>query len=327
MKESQMYLFRVIINRTQKDRLLRVLADEETVHIKPREEEIQGEVDKKKSKEKKINELKDNLNSLFKKLDIKESSFRNLDIDKDERLDFDVKDIYELINHIAEEINFYQNRISELDRYIAKANIELDNIEMINSTYNFLDKYNINRMVLTKFEELNFKVYTTFSKNLSNLKDLFSFSEFPNVYEYQNISEERISFFTIYPKDKEDDLRERINIVHAEEVPILKKYLTYDGINFNRIQKEIELIKKTLIKYKKEEQRIRDDNIIKFAAMHEVVKNLDKYHWAESQFKELSAERLILEFFVPSDKKEKVNNDINENFQDQARIEMKAIKK
>jgi len=327
MKDSKMYLFRVVIDTSQKDRLLRSLAEEEAVHIKPREEDFKPDVEKPEQKEKKINDLKEDLNSLFKKLDITESSFNNLEVKEEDLVEFEIRDIYELINHISEEINYYQNRINELERYIAKANIELENIELINSTYKFLDKYNLNRSALSKFNKLKFEVYTTFSKNLPNLKDLFAFSEFPNAYDYQEISEDRISFFTIFPKDKEDELRERINIVHGEEVPILKKYLTYEGINFNRIQKEIDLIKKTLLKYLKEQNRIHDDNIIKFAAMREAINNLDKYNWAENQFKELSADRLILEFFVPSSKKDQINEDLKENFNDSIRIETKPIKK
>ncbi|TFF63603.1 MAG: hypothetical protein EU521_00985 [Promethearchaeota archaeon] len=327
MKDSKMYLFRVIINTSQKDSLLRALAEEEAVHIKPREEDFKSEIEKKEPKEKQINNLKEDLNSLFKKLDITESRFTNLEVKEEDMIEFEVKDIYELINHISEEINFYQNRINELERYIAKANIELENIELINSTYKFLDKYNLNRSALSNFDKLKFEVYTTFSKNLPNLKDLFTFSEFPNVYDYQEISEDRISFFTIFPKDNDEDLRERINIIHGEEVQILKKYLTYEGINFTRIQKEIDLIKKTLLKYLKEQNRIRDDNIIKFAAMREAINNLNKYHWAENQFKELSADRLILEFFVPSSKKDQINKDLQENFNDSIRIETKPVEK
>ncbi|MEJ2251980.1 MAG: hypothetical protein P8Y70_20005 [Candidatus Lokiarchaeota archaeon] len=327
MNNSKMFLFKITINKSEKDRFLITLAEQESVHIKPKEGEYKGEAEEEKSKQKKIKNLKDNLETLYKKLEITESDLKNLKIKPEERVTFKVKDMEELINHITEEINFYQNRANELERYIVKANIELESIELIRDSYSFLNEYNFNRLALTKFKQLNLKVYTTFSKNLANFKDLFSFSEFPNVYEYQNISEERIAFFTVYPKDKEEDLRKRINIVHAEEVPILKKYLTSDGINFSRITKEIDLINKTLFKYRKEINRIRDDNIIKFGAMKEVIENIDKYNNVQDQFREISNEKLELEFFVPSDQKKKVDNNLKEEFGEQIQIKTTKIKK
>ncbi|GAG79775.1 unnamed protein product, partial [marine sediment metagenome] len=43
--------------------------------------------------------------------------------------------------------------------------------------------------------------------------------------------------------------RERIRLIHAEEVPILKKYLQSNGINFPRIADEIKFIVTSLNKY------------------------------------------------------------------------------
>ena len=70
---------------------------------------------------------------------------------------------------------------------------------------------------------------------------------------------------------------------------LLKKYLTQDGINFTRINNEINIINQTVVKYEKEKKRLRDQNLLKFAAINEVVQNIEEYLWAENQFEELFA--------------------------------------
>ena len=99
-------------------------------------------------------------------------------------------------------------------------------------------------------------MFTTFTKNLDNLINLFASSDFPNVYETFNISDDRIGFYIIYPKDKEDEFNGRIRLIHSEEVPILKKYLTDIGVNYPRIDTEINFIKNLLLRYNKEQRRI-----------------------------------------------------------------------
>ncbi|MBD3193728.1 MAG: hypothetical protein GF317_01635 [Candidatus Lokiarchaeota archaeon] len=317
---KQMTSFNIKIDQNYKDKLLTNLAKKEIVHIKELEKEKQ-----KLSKEQDITEniknLHQNANNLFKKLGLQPSNFKKISIEETEKIEFVIKNLYELVSHLSEEINFYTNRINELERYINKATIELENIELIRKTYSMLDKYGLNRFNLTNFKQLEFKIYTTFSKNLSNLQNLLQFSELPNVYQYEEISEDRIAFYVIYPKEKEEELRERINIIHGEELQILKKYLTYDGINFERIDKEINLINKTLMKYQKEKERIKNDNIDKFAAIFEAINNLEEYNFADNQFKKLPSGRLSLEFFVPSNNKKEVKNELINTFRSQISIE------
>jgi len=320
-----MNLIKVTINRNYKDKLLTDLADLKRVHIKEREKEIEKKA--KGTYKEKIQDLKKNFNDLYKKLNLSESTFQGLSVNKEERIEFKVKDLYELINQLSEEINFYSNRINELERYINKARIELESIQLIKKSYAFLDKFNLNRFNLSYFNNLDFRVYTTFTKNLPTIRNLFEFSEFPNVYQTQRISDDRVVFFVIYPRDKEEELRDRINLVHGEEVQILKKYLTYDGINFNRIEKEIGLITKTLKKYRQEIRRIKEDNIVKFAALKEVINNLKEYNFADNQFRELPSGYLELEFFIPNEERKEVKEELRENFGNKIRIETITIEK
>ncbi|TXT61587.1 MAG: V-type ATP synthase subunit I [Promethearchaeota archaeon] len=319
MDKNKMSLVKVVIKRNLKDKLLTDLSNLGNVHIKKREEEIKKE--EKGTYKEKIESLKKNLKDLFKKLNVNESSFLVLEGQDIERIEFKVKDLYELINQLSEEINFYSNRINELERYINKAKIELESIQLIKRSYAFLDKYNFNRFNISYFKNLDFRVYTTFTKNLPTLRNLFEFSEFPNVYQTQKISNDRAVFFVIYPRDKEEELRDRINLIHAEEVQILKKYLTYDGINFDRINKEIDLITKTLQKYEKEIQRIKEDNLVKFAALEEVINNLAEYNSADNQFRELPSGYLELEFFIPKEKKNTVEEILKADYENKIRIE------
>ncbi|MFX1586965.1 MAG: V-type ATP synthase subunit I [Promethearchaeota archaeon] len=332
-KKTQMSLFKIGINKYYKDQLLNILSSINNVHIKTKEKVLSG----KKIEEKDpffgvIKNLRQGLDSLFNKLNINESDFQELKkVESDEKVEFVVKDIPELVNKSLEEINFYTNRINELDRYIAKAKIELENIQIIKSSYTFLEQFNLTRESLSEFKNLNFRVFTTFKKNIVNFKTLFSFDAFPNVHQtdelFPNVYklEDRNTFYVIYPQDQEENLRERINLIHAEEVPILKKYLTPDTINFSRINNEIDIINTTLSKYQKERAQLRDLNLPKFAAINEVVQNIEEYHWAEQQFEKISPDRLILKFFLPSWKKKEVEQLLLKTFKNKIIITIADI--
>ena len=323
-----MSLFNVVINRNLGISLLMSLAEQQIVHIKPKiSEEIQEQLEYETKHKKEIQELKDILQDLFKTLEINQSDFETLESEMNEKKEFEIKDLYELIHYLKDEINFYRNRIKELERYITKANIELENINNIKITYKFLDKFDLSRTSVRYFNQLNIRSYITFSKNLPILKDLFEFTEFPNFYQYKNISDDMIAFFVIYPVNKEESLKKRINLIHGEEIPILKKYLTYEGINFERINKEIESINKTLEKYEKEKERLRNENLKKFAAINEVVNNLEEYNWAENQFIKISSDQLGLKFFVPSDSQTEIKQKLKNKYKSDIRIEVINIER
>ncbi|TFF97780.1 MAG: hypothetical protein EU547_03350 [Promethearchaeota archaeon] len=324
----KMTLLEVIIPKTYKNRFLMDLAEKGIAHIRAKESTKATKKLKLKFQHKdEIKSLKSNLRELFKELKISQLDFEKLDPSEENKREFKVKDLYELIHYNSDEINYYMNRINELERYITQANIELENVNNIKYTYKFMNQYNLNRTYLQKLEQFDIKSYITFSKNLSNLKELFQFDEFPNLYEYTTIPDDRIAFFVIYPQGKEEDLDDRINIIHGEEIPILKKYLNYDGINFERIDRELESIKKTLNKYEKELDRLRNENLLKFAAINEVINNLEEYNWAENQFSNYASDRLILEFFVPSESSDEIKNELKSEYQSNIKIKSTDIRK
>lgn len=325
-EKSSMVLFKVNINHNYKDLLLQHLSQLNLVHIKTKPE-ISDIIEKDKVLLDRIKKLSQNLESLFKNLNITESDFQKLIFEKEERKEFEVKNIDDLLNQISSEINFYSNRVNELKKYMFTINVELDKINLINGSYLFLEKYKLTRDKLSKFNCLEFKAFTTFSKNLENIENLFEFSHFPNFFHYDFLSDERIAFFVIYPKEQEDAFRERIRIIHAEEVPILKKYLLSNGINFRRIADEIKFIVSSLNKYQKELDRLRDNNILLFAATNEIMQNIEEYNWASHQFEELSLNRLNLSFYVPQEKKQEIQKGLFEKFQDQITIELIEITK
>jgi vacuolar-type H+-ATPase subunit I/STV1 len=329
-----MSLFNAVINSNYKDALLNLLSEINNIHIKSKQDTIKKQVEQKDAFIITLKNLRSNLNDLFNKLKLSESVFLSLKKrEKEARIEFLVDDINELTNMIKEEIIFYLNRINELDRYIAKAKIELENVRLIKTSYTFLEKFNLSRKSLTNLENLNFRVYSTFSKNLDNLELLFDFQSFPNVHQtdinFPNVYkvEDRTIFFVIYPIEKEEELNKRIKLIFAEEVPILKKYLTPDGINFTRINSELKIIEDTLFKYEKERLRLKENNIYKFAAINEVVQNVEEYHWAEQQFDRTSSDRLSLKFFVPSQDKKNVEQKLIKRFRDKILIESINIPK
>lgn len=316
-KKDEFCLIKVEINERFKDQILIELSNLNAVHIKSKDKpKIKEKLEEKDPTREKIKKLRKNLNDLFKRLDITDFDISNLKVKKNERIEFIAKDLVELLSHLFEEIDFYTNRAIELNTYIAKGVIELENLNSIKNSYRFLEKLNLTKEKVDSLKQFNFKVFTTFSKNLNNLKNLFEFTEFPNFYETFKISDDRIGFYIVYPKDKEEEFNGRIRLIHSEEVPILTKYITSKGINFARINKEIGFIESLVSRYRKEQVRIAKDNLIKFAGINEIVQNIEEYSWAEQQFEKLTSNRLILRFFVPLNKKEETQQILFENFKD-----------
>lgn len=325
---NEMALFKIQINKDYKDLLLTKLAEFKLAHIREK-----GEYKSKIKTEEddlfkdKLKNLRLNLEMLLKKLDITELDFQQLNIKKGEKINFDAKDSHDLINHLLEEINFYTNRFNELERYTATTRIELEKMNNFEKTYHFLENYGISRENLSNLDYFDFKIYTTYSKNLSILKNIFEFSEFPSVIQTQTISNDRTAFFIIYPKEKENQLKEKISVIHGEDVPILKKFLTANGINFKRINNELELIENYLKKYENELRRIRDKNLLKYAAIEEGISNLEEYSWVSNQFEELSLNRLSYKFFVLQSKKDDLKRKLIKIFHDKITFEVLNIGK
>jgi len=316
-KKDEFCLMKADINNNYKDQLLIELSNMNEVHIKPKEKsELKGELEDKRPIIEKINRLRKNLNTLFNRLDINETDIKSLRIKKSERIEFKAQDLNELINHILEEIDFFTNRVTELKSYVAKATIELENIKTVKLCYKNIEKLSITKNNVTNLNYFKFRVFTTFSKNLNNLINLFAFTDFPNVYETFDISDDRIGFYIIYPKDKEDEFNGRIRLIHSEEVPILKKYLTNTGVNYPRIDTELNFINDLLSRYNKEQDRIAKENLLKFAGINEIVQNIEEYSWATQQFIPTTTNRAILKFFVPLSIKKRIQESLFNKFKD-----------
>ena len=325
-KKDEFCLMKAEINQNYKDQFLIELSNINAVHIKSKEKlKVKEELEDKTPFIKKIKDLRKNLNTLFTRLDITNYDLLELKIDKTKRIEFAAKNLRELITHLLEEIDFYTNRAIELKSYILKGRIELENLIVLRVSYKFLENLNLNKKNLESITQFTFRVFTTFSKNITNLQNLFS--EFPNFYKTFDISNDRIGFYIIYPKDKQDEFNGRIRLIHSEEVLILKKYLTNEGINFARLNKEIKFIENLVARYEKEQNRLKQDNFRKFAGINEIVQNIEEYTWVEQQFEKSSSNRLILKFFVPLSKKEEIMQSLFNNFKENITIQSIDVSK
>ena len=327
IRSSELSLIKATVDKSYKNSLLTELSTMNAVHIKLKTKVARKTLEEKDPLVLKIKNLRRDLDLLFDKLELYENDFLDLKVGKIQKVEFGAKNIIDLINHINEEINFYMNRITELKRYSSKNQIELEKLKVINNCYSFLESLNLKRESLTIFNQLNFKVFTTFSKNVINIKNLFKFSEFPNFYQTFDISEERMGFYIIYPKDKEDDFKGRLRLIHSEEVPIMKKYMTADGINFTRINREIAYIESELSRYRKEQERIVKENLLRFAAFDEVVQNIEEYNWAERQFETLTSNRQVLKFFIPVSQKQEIHDNLFQRFKENIIIDSIDVSK
>jgi len=332
-RKREMSLITITLNKNYKDQFLNTLSQINNVHIKSREKKPIKEKKQKDTIQTNIKNIRQNLDNLFKKLNIDENEFLSIKVKKDNRIRFQTTDLFELISQTSEEINFYLNRINELERYIARAKISLEKIKIIKSGYVFLEQFLLNQESLVGLSQLDFKLFSTFTKNIENLERVFEFSSFPNIHQtdinFPNIYqlEERSIFYVIYPRIMEEKLKELTNIVHAEEIPILKKYLTRDGINFTRINNEINIINQTIHKYEREKKRLRDKNLLKFAAINEVIQNIEEYIWAEKQFEDISPDTTLFKFYVPIGNKDEVESDLINEFRENIIIESLDIPK
>ncbi|MFX0009544.1 MAG: V-type ATPase 116kDa subunit family protein [Candidatus Hermodarchaeota archaeon] len=325
---NEMCLFKISLNSQYKDLFLITLAKLHGVHVKKKSEEISSKnaEEEVKSREN-LKKLRTDLSNLLKKLDIKESDFHNIKLREEDKVKYTAKDSHELINHLLEDIDFYTNRFNELDKYISNTKIELEKIIDINRSYKFLEKINLTRDNLYNLKDLNFEVYTTFTKNINNLRTLFDFKDIPNIIQMEDISTDRTAFFIIYPKDHTNLVKERISLIHAEEVPILRKFLLSSSINFNRIEKELELLENYLSKYENEVERMRTENLIKFASIDEVISNLEEYNWAASQFEEVTLDRVNYNFFALRVYKKQIFQELVSTFKDNITIDIYNIEK
>ena len=327
-RNNEMCLFKISLNARYKDLFLIRLAKLHGVHIKKKSEEISSKTtDEEIVYKEKLKNLRSDLDNLFKKLDIKENDLYSLKIKESAKMKYIAKDSHEIINHLLEDINFYTNRYNELEKYIANTKIELEKIINIKNTYEFLEEIDLTRDNLSQLKNLNFEVYTTFTKNISILRSVFDFKDIPNLIHIKEISSDRTAFFIFYPKDHVNIVRERISLIHAEEVPILRKFLLSSGINFKRINNELELLENYLSKYENELQRIRHDNLLKFASINEVISNLEEYNWAASQFEEITLDRLSYKFFALQGFKKQIFKELTSTFKDEIMIEVYNIEK
>jgi hypothetical protein len=243
VKKNVFSLIKTDIDYNYKDQFLIELSNLNIVHIKPKKEDkIREEIEEKDPLKKNIKDLRKNLQNLYRRLEISESDITGLKVAEENRIEFVARDLTELITHIIEEIDFYTNRVVELNGYISKGIIELENLKTIKKCYNHIEELNLNTEKIDSLNHFKFRIFTTFSKNLDNLKNLFEPSEFPNFYKTFVISEDRIAFYIVYPKDKENEFNARLRLIHSEEVLVLKRYLTKSGINFLRIDNEINFI-------------------------------------------------------------------------------------
>jgi len=327
-KKDQFSLLKVEINENYKDQFLIELSNMNIAHLKPREEpKLKSQIEEKDPIYQKIKALRKSLNSLYNRLEITTWDLTNLKVQKENRVVFEATDLLELINHLVEEIDFYANRVIELKRYISQGIIELDKLREIQISYRVLQKLDLNTEKIYSLNQFKLRVFSTFTKNLSNLQNLFDTSEFPNFYDTFELTPDRIGFYILYPYGLENEFNARIRIIHSEEVPILKKYFTSEGINFQRIDKEINFIENLISRYQKEQTRIVQDNMIKLAGIGEIVQNIEEYNWAERQFEKSSLDRLILKFFVPRPLKEETIQTLFQIFKDNITIESINISK
>jgi vacuolar-type H+-ATPase subunit I/STV1 len=327
-KKDQFSLIKVEINENYKDQFLIELSNMNIAHLKPREEpKLKSQIEEKDPIYQKIKALRKSLNSLYNRLEITAWDLANLKVQKEKRVVFEATDLLELINHLVEEIDFYANRIIELKRYISQGIIELDKLREIQISYRVLQKLDLNVEKIYSLNQFKLRVFTTFTKNLFNLQNLFDTSEFPNFYDTFELTSDRIGFYILYPHGLENEFNARIRIIHSEEVPILKKYFTSEGINFQRIDKELNFIENLVSRYRKEQTRIVQDNLIKLAGIGEIVQNIEEYNWAERQFEKSSLDRLILKFFVPRPLKEETIQTLFQIFKDNITIESIDISK
>ncbi len=318
---TQLSLFEVLINDKYKESLLNYLATIKNVQI--RELEIKKERKEEEiSTIEKIKTLRTNLISLFNKLEIEE-----INLEQEKKVEFRVTSLYNLIGYLSDEVKYYDNRLAELNEYQTNAQIELENLKILRGCYKFLERYEINREKLQIFNFFHFKVFTTFSKNIPNLELTIDTLPFPTIYQKEDLGDDNVVFFLIYPANQEETIFKEFKILHTNEISLLKKYITNQGINFKRLEKEIDLISKNISRLQSEKDSIRDNNLLKFFAFKETLENIEIYNWSERQFLKTSSSNSLLTFYIPSTYTKQVREELSRIFQDKIKMDIIEITK
>ncbi|MFX1476768.1 MAG: V-type ATP synthase subunit I [Promethearchaeota archaeon] len=318
---TQLSLFEVLIKDMYKEPLLNYLATVKNVQIKDlgiKKEKKEQEI----SISEKIKKLRTNLISLYNKLEIEE-----INLEPEKKIEFRVTSLYNLIGYISDEVEYYENRLAELNEYQTNSQIELENLKILRGCYKFLEKYGITRENLQIFKFFRFKVFTTFSKNIPNLELALDTLSFPTIYQTEDIGEDNVTFFLIYPTDQEEAIFKELKLLHTNEISLLKKYITNQGINFTRLGKEIDLISKNISRLQNEKKSIRDNNLLKFFAFKETLENIEIFNWSERQFLKTSSNNSILTFYIPSIYTKQVREELSRIFEDKIKIDIIEITK
>ena len=318
---TQLSLFEVLINDMYKESLLNYLATIKNVQI--RELEVKTErKEQETSTIDKIKKLRTDLISLFNKLEIEE-----INLEPEKKIEFKVTSLYNLIGYLSDEVKYYDNRLAELNEYQTNAQIELENLKVLRGCYKFLERYGINREKIQIFNFFRFKVFTTFSKNIPNLELTIDTLPFPTIYRSKEIGEDHIAFFLIYPTNQEEIIMKELKLLHTNEISLLKKYITTQGINFKRLEKEIDLISKNISRLQTEKDSIRDNNLLKFFAFKESLENIELYNWSERQFLKISSNNSLLTFYIPSSYTKQVREELSRIFKDKIKMDIIEITK
>ena len=152
---TELSLFEVLINNEYKESLLNYLATVKNVQIKELDVKVE-KTEKDIENTEKLKKLRNNLISLYNRLEIEES---DLNLNQEDKIEFNATSLYNLIGYLSDEVDYYNNRLAELNEYHTNAQIELENLVLLKSSYKFLQEFEINREYLQIFNFFTFKVF------------------------------------------------------------------------------------------------------------------------------------------------------------------------
>ena len=319
-----MSLIRINFDTSITSELIGYLPDLKYIQI----EEIKKKEEEKLEKErlKKLSEvavkIESNLKTIFKILEIQGNP-----INIEQKKEFIVTNLEDLLHLVLTQTNQYLNRLTEIEKTITMNEIHLERLKLIESGFKFLKKYNFSREKLEIFNQLQFRCYTTFSKNVLMLENIIKFSEFPVLMQHEEISDDRTAFFLIYPKEFDKEINQKLTNIHAEEVILYKRYLMKTSINLTQFNREINQIENNLSKLVHELNLIKKEDIVILYAFKEILENFQKYLFIENNLARISENFSLLKVFTPTKYKQEIINKLKEQFENKIKLEAINIKK
>ncbi len=275
----------------------------------------------------KVNEIEENLISLFQNLEIDPD-----DIEKprnDEKYELEVDNVEELVDILHEQTENESRRVKNYFQSIKQYEKDLDYTYFIKKAIDWLKKFSINREILKWFDQYVFKLFFIDRKEYDNFLVGLEHEDIPRAIQSESITEDKTVFFIITHEKHSDQIDEIVNNFGGEKIENLPDYIDEEGINTESLEEDIDFY---LNRIERSQELIKDAKSktrrLKYRAFLEILENIRIYIRLERKFYSSSHKQIVhLEAFVPRKDQDKICKELFRKFEPKIKIVAKPVKR